>query len=324
MRPTSFLVNKSVIGIKESGLLQKINQYTSSESKIYYSRLDKEGKVDIPGYKPDGRTVVVIGGDGTISSNFDYVQRAYEADSSKPPNMLPIACGTGNGINVALDLKLSGFELLERYASDKLIPRSIDLIEMQDNSRARYVLNIFDAGLVPLVLEQRNELLLKNPEFFNTHSKVYRQEIAYGLASLIAIAKGYNYEFSRIELDGKPQDTENVKLLTLGNGLSYSSKPGIYPLPVALIDDGLISTASHKIPSFGIPRWWVSLTTGITMLLHIKNPYAAKYSEAEEVLIEGHQIPCQLDGEYIGRKNSIELRIHKASEGKGLNILVPN
>jgi diacylglycerol kinase family enzyme len=325
MQPTNFIVNPKVIGLNKSRLFNRIKELaaTCPGSEVFSTELDPAGRVIVSGYRLDLKPVVVCGGDGTISTTFDYLERAYRADSSPAPEKLAIACGTGNGINVALGIKKSPLQLIELYAQDRLVRKEMDLIELQDKAKSRYVINLFDAGLVPEVLQQRNEMLLRNPEFFKTHSRVYRHEIAYVLASLMVVAKAQEYGFSRLEFDQKPQPIDNVKLLTLGNGLSYSSKPAVYPLPTALIDDGKISAALHRIPSAWIPKGFVSFVTGVSMLMRMRNPYAVRYCEAEEVLIEGEQIPCQIDGEYIGRQDSLELRICKASEKKGTRVLVP-
>ena len=305
-----------------SALEQRVRDLVASSkgSDILYSRLTESGEVNIEGFRLDGRPVAVLGGDGTQSSVINHVKRAYEQDGSECPPFFPIPCGTGNGIKVGLGLKQEPAKLLEMYAAESMVPRPIDLIEMLDGSSSRYIVNIFDAGIVPEVLKTRNAIMLENPAEPDYHRRMF--VIQYTLAALRVVSNNTSYNFSRIELDGHQEKTKNVKLITLGNGLCYSSKPGIYPLVLAMIDDGKISSAILRVSSNPLTFWAKIVASAGLMALRIPNP-ASKYKDCEWVSIEGKDIPCEVDGEYLGRKDSLHFRIKKAKENKGIRVYVP-
>ncbi len=320
MYPTKFILNPRAGGF--SGLEKRIKDVVahSKGSEILYSKLTEHGEVKIDGFKLDLRPSAILGGDGTQSSVINFIKKAYEEAGSECPAFFPMPCGTGNGIKVGLGLRQEPARLLEMYASERMQAREIDLIEMVEHDQSKNVVNIFDAGFVPDVLKTRNAIMLEHPADPAYNRKMF--VLQYTWAALRVLQSNTSYNFSRIELDGKQQNNKNVKLITLGNGLCYSSKPGMYPLVLAMIDDGKISSAILRIGNNPLTFWGKAVVSGVLMALRIPNP-ATKYRDCEEVLFEGKDIPCEVDGEYIGRRDSLYFRIKKAKEKKGIKVYVP-
>ncbi|RLE43007.1 hypothetical protein DRJ48_02100 [Candidatus Woesearchaeota archaeon] len=318
MQATNFIVNRAALGVPQlESLLEHLvaqankRQPKNKQSKILYTELTRDGEVKIPRFKPDGKNIGILGGDGTVNSVVDTVKRQYEAESSECPPFLFVLCGTGNGIKIPLGLHATPEDTLMAYSKDEMRPKPIDLVELIEPDR-RYFVNMFDAGIVADVLKTRNKMLKVSPEPL-TRKEWYSRDVLYPLAALVEMLKDPRYAFTRIELDGRVVSKEHAKLVTLANGLCYSSRNTCYPAPHAKIDDGLLSTAIYKL------KGRMDITKAAIMIRRGKPTSLAHYAHCTEALIEGKQLPCQIDGEYLGKLDRVAMVI----KNKGISVYVP-
>ncbi|RZU65648.1 diacylglycerol kinase [Microterricola gilva] len=172
------------------------------------------------------RALVVVGGDGTLSSVLDEV-----VDAGIPIALVP--AGTGNDLARALGLP---YEASAVAGAAELalsgVPRRIDVGVVETDGGARHFLTVAALGFDARVSERTNRL------------RWPRGRVRYYFALLVELARLHPVLFS-IGVDGAPRQHRPGTLVAIGNTASYGG--GMPVCPAADPSDGLLQI-THVAP----------------------------------------------------------------------------
>ncbi|AMB58885.1 YegS/Rv2252/BmrU family lipid kinase [Microterricola viridarii] len=174
------------------------------------------------------RALVVVGGDGTLSSVLDVV-----VDAGIPVALVP--AGTGNDLARALGLPYEASAAAVAAAAELAlsgVPRRIDVGLVETNEGARQFLTVAALGFDARVSERTNRL------------RWPRGRARYYLALLVELARLHPVSFS-IGIDGAPRRHLPGTLVAIGNTASYGG--GMPVCPAADPSDGLLEL-THIAP----------------------------------------------------------------------------
>lgn len=216
--------------------------------------------------------IIVAGGDGTIK----MVTEALKGEEI-PLGIIP--AGSANGLAINLNLPANVNEQLDIAFGDSF--RKMDII----NIDGELCLHMSDFGL--------NAELIKKYENSNMRGK-----LGYLLQSIPTLVQSdYPFEF-KIETNKTTYNTEGI-LLAIANAKSYGT--GATVNPQGKIDDGLFEILIFKNFDF------------IEILKTLRNEVVLDPDFVEIISTQKATISCsspvafQIDGEYMGEKNKIEV-----------------
>ena len=223
------------------------------------------------------RALVVVGGDGTLSSLLDVV-----VDTGIPVALVP--AGTGNDLARALGLPYEATAAAVTAAADLTlsgVPRPIDVGLAEANGGARRFLTVAALGFDARVSERTNRL------------RWPRGMARYYLALLVELARLRPVAFS-VGIDGGPRQHWPGTLIAVGNTASYGG--GMPICPAADPGDGLLEI-THIAPlgRLKLIRLFPLLLRG----RHVERPEAT--STAVGVIeIDAPGLVVYADGERLG------------------------
>lgn len=241
------------------------------------------------------RALVVVGGDGTLSSVLDAV-----VGSGVPIALVP--AGTGNDLARALGLPFEASDAASTAAELALngTPRAIDVGEVESAAGVARFLTVAALGFDAHVSERTNRL------------KWPRGRVRYYLAILIEVARLRSMPFSVAFDDGAMHPMPGT-LIAVGSTRSYGG--GMPVCPDAAPDDGLLDV-THVAPlsRAKLVRLFPLLLRGA----HVDRPEVTTV-RAAVVDVDAPGLVVYADGERVG---SGRARI-RAVPG-ALTVLVPS
>jgi diacylglycerol kinase (ATP) len=228
--------------------------------------------------------IVAMGGDGTIA---DTLQGIFEAGKSKDVLFGVIPFGSGNAFR-----KSFGIPKNPRRAIDKLakgVPRTIDLMEVEGRTAA-----FASVGATARVTAEK---LGHKVEGILGHLLAARR--LFGLASgekTIELFEGVDPEgvFERRTVRSSFFDC----VVTKTNYFGYSW----HIAPEARVDDGYLDVTLFEVR----PVKYVMLFPLIYFGIY---PKRQRHFKAKRVVINGHDLPIQYNGEVMASRDRIEFRV---------------
>ena len=218
--------------------------------------------------------ILIAGGDGTIKLTAEALK-----DEEIPVGIIP--AGSANGLASNLKLPVNIEEQIHIALSN--IFQKIDIISINDE----YCLHIADFGI-------NAELISKYAE------SSIRGKLGYVLQSIPTLLESeYPFQF-KIEANNQTYEKEGI-LLAIANANSYGT--GAKVNPVGKIDDGFFEVLIFK--HFDI----------IKILKTLRNEVDYDPEFMETISTKEAKISCaipvafQIDGEYLGKKESIRAKI---------------
>lgn len=222
------------------------------------------------------RALVIVGGDGTLSSVLDTV-----VGSGVPIALVP--AGTGNDLARALGLPFEASDAAAAAAELAVrgIPRTIDVGEVETASGTRRFLTIAALGFDAHVSERTNTL------------RWPRGRARYYVALLVELARlrPMPFEFA---LDGGPMRPAPGTIIAVGSTRSYGG--GMPVCPGAVPDDGLLDV-THVAPlgRLKLARLFPLLLRGT----HVDRPEVTT-AQAKVVEVDASGLVVYADGERVG------------------------
>lgn len=273
-----FVVNPISGAIEKTDLIKQVRNHIKElgASLFIYQTTGKEDCANIEKRVKDLKPcrIVVAGGDGTIKA----VAEALKGEEI-PVGIIP--AGSANGLAVNLNLSTDVDKQLDIAFGDSL--RKIDIISID----GEICLHMSDFGL--------NAELIKKYEDSNVRGK-----FGYLLQSIPTLVQS-NYPFHfKIETNNTTFNTEGI-LLAIANAKSYGT--GATVNPQGKIDDGFFEILIFKNFDF------------IEILKTLRNEVVLDPDFVEIISTQKATISCdspvafQIDGEYMGEKNKIEVSI---------------
>lgn len=160
-------------------------------------------------------TVLVLGGDGTIS---EYVNQIADLDIR--PKIILVPLGTTNNLARALLTELDEDKLFRKLESFKLTEKQIDVGKMNE----RYFISTVSVGSIPeIAWKAEDDIKEKFGPF------------GYIIQGLDTLANQESFDVSMV-IDGKEEDYSDVFLLVIGLSNSIFGIPTFFS--EAAIDDG--------------------------------------------------------------------------------------
>lgn len=239
--------------------------------------------------------IVAAGGDGTIA---DVVQGIIESGRSKEVALGIIPLGSGNAFRLSLGIPLN-------------IPRAIKIIKEGRTNEIDLIdfggkLATFGSvGATAQVLVEK--LKHRIPGFFG---HILAARIMLKLSrkdQQIEITDGIDdsgQQFAHKSLDLKVFDVFIGKTNHFGYGWKMA--------PEARVDDGYIDITFFEISSYKFFLYFPGIYFGTFQKTQ-------KHYKAKKIIIRGKSLPVQYNGELLGKKDSIELKILP----RALNIISP-
>lgn len=238
--------------------------------------------------------LVVVGGDGTLSSVLDAV-----VDSGVPIALVP--AGTGNDLARALGLpyEASGAAAAAAELAVNGRPRAIDVGEVESDAGPARFLTVAALGFDAHVSERTNRL------------RWPRGRARYYLALLVELARLRPMRFD-LRLDGGEARRLPGTLIAVGNTRSYGG--GMPVCPDAVPDDGLLEV-THVAP-LGRARL-VRLFPLLLQGRHVDRPEVTT-ARAALVEVDAPGLVVYADGERVGA-GAVRIRVRRGA----LTVLVP-
>lgn len=233
----------------------------------------------------DNDIIVAAGGDGTIA---DVIQGIIESERADKVAMGIIPLGSGMGIRSSLGIPLSLPRAIKIIKEGHA--REIDLIAFE-NSYGTFG----SVGATAKITEEK--LQYKIPGFFG-----------HMLASRIMLRLSRKEQeiglYDGIDDEGKQFNHKTMKLkvfdVVLGKTKHFGY--GWKMMPEAKIDDGYIDVTVFEISSSKFLLYFPSIYFG-------KFQKTQKHFKAKRVVLQGKNLPIQLNGESLGKRDIIELKI---------------
>lgn len=222
------------------------------------------------------RALVVVGGDGTLSSVLDAV-----VGSGVPIALVP--AGTGNDLARALGLPFEASDAAAEAAALAVhgTPRAIDVGEVESAAGTRRFLTVAALGFDAHVSERTNRL------------RWPRGRARYYLALVIELARLRPMPFE-YGLDGAAPRPAPGTLIAVGSTRSYGG--GMPVCPAALPDDGLLDvTHVGPLGRAKLARLFPLLLRGT----HVDRPEVAT-ARVSVVEVDAPGLVVYADGERVG------------------------
>lgn len=229
--------------------------------------------------------IVAAGGDGTIA---DVVQGIVESGRSKEVALGIIPLGSGNAFRLSLGIPLSIPKALKIIKEGRT--KEIDLIDFGGK-----LATFGSVGATAQVLVEK--LKHRIPGFFGhilaarimlkLSRKDQQVEIMDGIDD-----SGQNFEHRSLHL--KVFDAFIGKTSHFGYGWKMA--------PEARVDDGYIDITFFEISSYKFFLYFPSIYFGTFQKTQ-------KHYKAKKIIIKGKNLPVQYNGELLGKKDILELKI---------------
>lgn len=237
-------------------------------------------------------TLVVVGGDGTLSGILDLVCTA-----AVPVTLIP--AGTGNDLARALRIPL-GDPIAAAALAHRGQPRLIDAGEVRTDAGTQLFLTVAALGFDAKVSARTDALSWP------------RGPLRYYLALLIELVRLRPVRF-RLSIDGEPERDGPGTLVAVGNTASYGG--GLPVCAGAEPDDGLLDIVHVRpLGRLRLLRLFPSLLRGRHLALE-----QVTHRRARRILIEAPGMVVYADGECVATERC-EIGVRPAA----LTVMVPD
>ena len=236
----------------------------------------------------DGRTVVLVGGDGSVHTAVDALRRRGELSPGDPLGLVPL--GTGNDLARTLGIPLEPADAAQAVLDGS--PRPLDLlVDDQDG----VVVNVVHLGVGAEAAEKATGL------------KDRLGKAAYPVGSVLAAAGPTGWDL-RVEVDGSVVEVDGPALMVVvANGRTIGG--GAEVAPDAAPDDGLldvvVATSTGPLARLG---FGVALREGE----HVERDDVTT-RRGSTVTVTGQPFPLNADGELDGPVGSRTWRVEPAA-----------
>jgi YegS/Rv2252/BmrU family lipid kinase len=223
----------------------------------------------------DGRTVVLVGGDGSVHTAVDALRRRGELTPGEPLGLVPL--GTGNDLARTLGIPLEPADAAQALLDGS--PRPLDLLVDEDGG---VVVNVVHLGVGAEAAEKATGL------------KDRLGKAAYPVGSVLAAAGPTGWDL-RVEVDGSVVEVDGPALMVVvANGRTIGG--GAEVAPDAAPDDGLldvvVATSTGPLARLG---FGVALREGE----HVARDDVTT-RRGRTVTVSGQPFPLNADGELDG------------------------
>ena len=223
----------------------------------------------------DGRTVVLVGGDGSVHTAVDALRRRGELSPGEPLGLVPL--GTGNDLARTLGIPLEPADAAQALLDGS--PRPLDLLVDDDGG---VVVNVVHLGVGAEAAEKATGL------------KDRLGKAAYPVGSVLAGAGPTGWDL-RVEVDGSVVEVDGPALMVVvANGRTIGG--GAEVAPDAAPDDGLldvvVATSTGPLARLG---FGVALREGE----HVEREDVTT-RRGSTVTVSGQPFPLNADGELDG------------------------
>lgn len=280
-------------------LLFIINPISGSTDKTflfdYINQLEKDGEIELYSYEtqPEGNEdkikerldsfnpnrVVVAGGDGTIQL---VCKCMIESKSTASLGIVPT--GSANGLATSMNLPKDLNRAL-LVAANSLKTQPIDVLLIDEK---HYCVHLFDLGI--------NALLIKYYEADET-----RGMFGYSKHMFAAISDSKTYNFSIITEKGTIETAAQVVICTNGNKFGTGVKISNGSISDGYFDITVIEEFSlEEIIKSGLSLFDIQLTD---------DQFEKCIKSKETTITTNEPVPFQIDGEYIGEVEKVQVKI---------------
>lgn len=223
----------------------------------------------------DGRTVVLVGGDGSVHTAVDRLLARGELSPQDPLGLVPL--GTGNDLARTLGIPLDPAEAATALLS--ATPRTLDLAV---DDAGGVVVNAVHLGVGAEAAERASAL------------KERLGKAAYAVGGVLAGAGADGWDL-RVEVDGEPLRLDDAVLM-VGLAIGRTIGGGAELAPDAEPDDGLldvvVATSTGPLARLG---FGVAMRDGE----HVDRD-DVRTVRARTVTVTGESFPLNADGELSG------------------------
>jgi YegS/Rv2252/BmrU family lipid kinase len=232
----------------------------------------------------DGRTVVLVGGDGSVHTAVDALRRRGELSPDEPLGLVPL--GTGNDLARTLGIPLEPADAARALLDGS--PHPLDLLVDDDGG---VVVNVVHLGVGAEAAERATGL------------KDRLGKAAYPVGSVLAAAGPTGWDL-RVEVDGEVVEVDGPALMVaVANGRTIGG--GAEVAPDAVPDDGLldvvVATSTGPLARLG---FGVALREGE----HVEREDVTT-RRGRTVTVTGQPFPLNADGELGGPVGSRTWRV---------------
>jgi YegS/Rv2252/BmrU family lipid kinase len=232
----------------------------------------------------DGRTVVLVGGDGSVHTAVATLRRRGELTPDQPLGLVPL--GTGNDLARTLGIPLDPADAAQALLDGG--PRPLDLLVDDDDG---VVVNVVHLGVGAEAAEKATGL------------KDRLGKAAYPVGSVLAAAGPTGWDL-RVEVDGEVVEVDGQALMVaVANGRTIGG--GAEIAPDAAPDDGLldvvVATSTGPLARLG---FGVALREGE----HVDRDDVTT-RRGRSVTVSGQPFPLNADGELEGPVGSRTWRV---------------
>jgi len=240
--------------------------------------------------------IVAAGGDGTIA---DIIQGIVQSEKPKDVSLGIIPLGSGNAFCISLHIPLNVAKAIRIITEGKT--REIDLIDFDGK-----VATFGSIGATAQVLLEK--LKHRVPGFFGhilaakIMLKLSRKEQE---VELIDGIDDSGEHFDKKHLKLKVFDAHIGKTRHFGYGWKMA--------PKAIIDDGYIDITFFEISSWKFLLYFPRIYFGTFQ-------QTQQHFKAKKILFKGKNLPIQYNGELLGKRDQIELKILP----KAINVISPS
>ncbi len=188
--------------------------------------------------------IIILGGDGTISSVCNILMEFPEEDRIP---IFPIPTGSGNSL--LLDLNINNpLEAIERFDSENTIKMDVIEVEEVESAKTRYCINLIGMGFISDIVD----FAIKHKNRFGGMS--------YFMAVFMGLKKFLPYKVT-IKHDSGKFDSDRVFFLTVSNTIFTGGK--IMIAPEAKYDDSILDIIIlHDINRYSFLRGFMDTFRG--------------------------------------------------------------
>jgi len=233
-------------------------------------------------YQAGYRTIVTVGGDGTVNEVVNGLFQAGGAGSGVIATLGMIPIGSGNDFYYPFGLPASLEEACQRIVRAQT--RIIDAgLVKADNEAPRYFVNGVGVGFDAVVnIESRKIQRLRGAAI-------------YIVALLRTVAIYYSAPRVRVVYDGEVFESESL-MLSVMNGRRFGG--AFHMAPQALVDDGFFDLVlTRRLGRLGILRMIPEFMRGT----HSRHTQVVQTARARHVVIDiDGTLPSHVDGEIYG------------------------
>lgn len=223
--------------------------------KTYHALSLVQKAIEVDGYK----SIVVVGGDGTLNEAVNGIMRQFRFPSSEITIGM-ITVGTGNDWGRMYEIPSEYKEQVQILQKGHTFLQDVGMVKYRyaSDEQRRYFANIAGMGYDALVAKKTNNLKQKGKGGVITY-----------LVSLLSGLFQYKNTEISIEADGK--HVYSGQVFSLSIGICKYNGGGMMQLPNAIPDDGLFDVTL------------IEKTTKMRVIRNIKNLYDGSFINMKEV-----------------------------------------